>query len=258
MQQTFDNLITELKDAIFFVGLNRPQKRNALDDQTIDEIDTVFSNFPKEARCIVLYGEGKHFCSGADLSDLKQRSTMEGMLHSRTWHSTMDKVQFSAIPVVAALHGACVGGGLELAAACHIRVADTSTFYALPEGQRGIFTGGGGALRVPELIGVARMTDMMLTGRVYKADEGFQVGLSQYVVNEGAAKEKAIELARKICENTQMTNYILTNILPRIVEGGHDVGLLIEALAGGLVKDTPEAKKRMMDFLEGRAKKVGQ
>ncbi len=258
MQQTFENLITELKDTVFFVGLNRPQKRNAIDDRTIDEIDTVFSNLPEAARCIVLYGEGKHFCAGADLSDLKQRTTMEGMLHSRTWHTIMDKVQFSVIPVIAVLHGACVGGGLELAAACHVRVADASTFYALPEGQRGIFTGGGGALRVPQLIGTARMTDMMLTGRVYKADEGYQVGLSQYVVEEGAAMEKAVELAHKICENTPMTNYLLTNILPRIVDGGHDVGLVIEAMAGGLVKDTPEAKKRMMDFLEGRAKKVGQ
>jgi len=258
MKQNFNNLIVAFKDNIFFIGLNRPQKRNALDDQTISEIDMAFSNLPKEAKCVILFGEGKHFCAGADLSDLKQRTTMEGMQHSRSWHSTMDRVQFSNIPVIAVLHGACVGGGLELAASCHIRVADESTFYALPEGQRGIFTGGGGALRVPKLIGVSRMADMMLTGRVYKADEGNQVGLSQYVVKEGKAKEKAIELAKKICENTSMTNYILTNVLPRIVDGGHDVALMMEALAGGLVKDTPEAKKRLTDFLEGRAKKVGQ
>lgn len=258
MQDNFENLIVELKGDILFIGLNRTEKRNAINDGTIAEIDWVFSHLPQKAKCAVLYGEGKHFSAGADLSDLKQRTTMEGMLHSRTWHSTMDKIQFSAIPVVAVLHGACVGGGLELATSCHIRVADASTFYALPEGQRGIFTGGGGALRIPKLIGVSRMTDMMLTGRVYKAEEGYLVGLSQYVVEEGEAKEKAIELANKICDNSPMTNYILTNILPRIEEGGHDVALLIEALAGGLVKDTPEAKKRLADFLEGRAKKVGE
>ena len=95
------------------------------------------------------------------------------------------QIQFGRVPVVAVLHGAVVGGGLELAAACHIRVAERSAFYGLPEGQRGIFVGGGGSARIPRLIGVARMTDMMLTGRVYDAEEGQRVGLSQYLVDRG-------------------------------------------------------------------------
>ena len=100
-------------------------------------------------------------------------------------------MQYGPVPVVAALHGAVVGGGLELAAACHIRVADDTTFYALPEGSRGIFVGGGGAVRIPRLIGAARMTDMMLTGRVYNAQEGERVGFAQYLVPEGQAFAKA-------------------------------------------------------------------
>ncbi len=94
------------------------------------------------------------------------------------------------MPVIAALHGAVVGGGLELASACHIRVADDSTFYALPEGSRGIFVGGGGAVRIPRLIGTARMTDMMLTGRVYNAEEGERTGLAQYLVPQGQASTR--------------------------------------------------------------------
>ena len=78
-------------------------------------------------------------------------------MHSRTWHAALDRVQHGPVPVVAALHGAVVGGGLELASACHIRVADGTTFYALPEGSRGIFVGGGGSVRIPKLIGVARV-----------------------------------------------------------------------------------------------------
>ena len=101
------------------------------------------------------------------------------------------------MPVVAALHGAVVGGGLELAASCHIRVADATTFYALPEGSRGIFVGGGGAVRIPRLIGAARMADMMLTGRVYQAEEGERVGFAQYLVPAGQAVAKALELARR-------------------------------------------------------------
>lgn len=170
----------------------------------------------------------------------------------------MDKVQFGPVPVIAAIHGACVGGGLELASSCHIRVADASTFYALPEGQRGIFVGGGAAVRVPKLIGMARMTDMMLTGRVYQAEEGYQIGLSQYLVEEGTGLDKAMELAQKIGSNVGMTNFALVQVLPRIVEAGHDNGLMMEALMASIAQDAPEAKQRLVDFLEGRAKKVGE
>lgn len=251
-----NNLRIEQKEAILYVGLNRPKKRNAVDTATIIEIEALFSKLPVGVKCVILYGEGKHFCAGLDLSDLQESTVVEGMLHSRNWHSAMEKIQYSAIPVVAVLHGACVGGGLELASACHIRVAEESTFYALPEGQRGIFVGGGGSINIPKLIGIARMTDMMLTGRVYSSKEGMAVGLSQYVEKEGQGLEKAEELAKKIAKNASMTNYALTNILPRIVEGGQDVGLMMESMAGAIAQNAPEAKQRLKDFLAGKAKKV--
>src|SRR5947199_18746 len=105
------------------------------------------------------------------------------------------------------LHGAVVGGGLELAAACHVRVAEESAFYGLPEGQRGLFVGGGGSARVPRLIGVARMTDMMLTGRVYDASEGLAIGISQYLVDAGQGLAKAFELAGRIAANAPLSNF---------------------------------------------------
>lgn len=251
-------ITTEIKGNILYVCLNRPQKRNAINDATVRKIEAIFSDIPSEVKCVILHGKGNHFCAGLDLSELKERNALEGMLHSRMWHSAMDKVQFGAVPVVAVLHGACVGGGLELASACHIRVAEKSTIYALPEGQRGIFVGGGASVRVPKLIGMARMADMMLTGRVYHAQEGYQLGFSQYVVEDGTGLEKAIELANKISENTQMTNFALTHVLPRIVDAGQDIGLMMEAMAGAISQDTPEAKQRLRDFLEGKAKKVGE
>lgn len=258
MSENATNLIVEQKEAILYVGLNRPQKRNAINTTTIIEIEALFSKLSAEVKCVILYGEGKHFCSGLDLSDLKESTVVEGMMHSRKWHSAIEKIQYSGIPVVAALHGACVGGGLELASACHIRVAAESTFFALPEGQRGIFVGGGGSINIPKLIGIARMTDMMLTGRVYTAEEGYAIGLCQYVEKEEEAMSKAVELAEKIAKNTPMTNYALTNILPRIVEGGQDVGLMMESMAGAIAQNAPEAKQRLKDFLAGRAKKVGE
>ena len=151
------------------IRLTRPAKRNALNDALILAIRDTFDNLPATVRAAVIDGEGDHFCAGLDLSELSERDAGQGLMHSRMWHAALERVQYGPVPVIAALHGAVVGGGLELASACHIRVADESTFYALPEGSRGIFVGGGGAVRIPRLIGAARMTDMMLTGRVYNA-----------------------------------------------------------------------------------------
>lgn len=252
------SLHTEVRDNILLVTLNRPDKRNALNDATILGLEHVFSNIPDGIKCAIIHGEGKHFSAGLDLSELSERNAVQGVHHSRMWHRVLDKVQFGTVPVVAVLHGACVGGGLELASACHIRVAENSTFYALPEGQRGIFVGGGASVRLPKLIGMARMTDMMLTGRVYNAAEGEQIGLAQYLVGDGAGLDKAFELAQKISANAGMTNYALMHVLPRIVDAGQDVGLMMESLMAAIAQDAPEAKQRLRDFLEGRAKKVGE
>ncbi|MFN8354185.1 MAG: crotonase/enoyl-CoA hydratase family protein [Spirosomataceae bacterium] len=250
--------ITDVRGNILLVKLNRPEKRNAFNDALILGIEQVFLTLPKEIKCAVIYGEGKHFSAGLDLSELRERDAVEGLYHSRMWHRVLDRVQFGGIPVIAVLHGATVGGGLELASACHIRVAERSTFYALPEGQRGIFVGGGASVRVPKLIGMARMTDMMLTGRVYSAEEGEAIGLSQYVVDEGQGLQKALELAQRIASNAGMTNYALTNVLPRITDASQDQGLLLESLMAAIAQSAPEAKERLRDFLEGRAKKVGE
>ena len=165
-------------------------------------------------------------------------------------------MQFGPVPVIAALHGAVVGGGLELASACHIRVADESTFYALPEGSRGIFVGGGGSVRIPKLVGVARMTDMMLTGRVYNAADGEKAGFAQYLVPTGQAFDKAMELAVRVAQNAPLTNYALMHALPRIAEQSADHGFFSEAMMAAIAQSAPEAKQRVKAFLDGKAAKV--
>ena len=246
----------EMRGAVAMVRLSRPLKRNALNDGLVEALRDVFQNLPEEAKAAIVYGEGDHFCAGLDLSELKERDAGQGLHHSRSWHVALDAVQLGRVPVVAALHGAVVGGGLELASACHIRVADDSTFYALPEGTRGIFVGGGGSVRIPKLIGVARMTDMMLTGRVYNAVEGERIGLAQYHVPTGTALEKALDLAQRIATNAPLTNYALMHALPRIAEQPADHGLLTEALISSIAQAAPEAKARVKAFLEGKAAKV--
>ena len=188
---------------IAILRIDRPEKRNALNDETILGIGRFFATLPPEVRAVVLHGAGDHFSAGLDLSELKARDAVEGIHHSRMWHKALDDVQFASAPVVAVLHGGVIGGGLELAAAAHIRVAEASAFYALPEGGRGIFVGGGGSVRLPPLIGVSRMTDMMLTGRTYTAAEGQSFGLSHYLTAPGEGLPKAMDLARKIAANSQ-------------------------------------------------------
>lgn len=241
---------------VALVRLQRAGKRNALSDSLVLELKALFENLPSSVRTAVLDGAGPHFCAGLDLSELTERDAVQGVHHSRMWHRALESIQFGKVPVVAALHGAVVGGGLELAAACHIRVADASTFYALPEGSRGIFVGGGGSVRIPRLIGAARMTDMMLTGRVYKADEGERIGLAQYLVPTGTACDKAVELALRIAQNAPMTNYALVHVLPRIAEQSADQGYMTEALVAAVAQSAPEAKHRLQEFLQGRAEKV--
>ncbi len=255
---TSSDLHIELRDDVAIIRLTRGAKRNALSDGLILALRDAFQNLPASVGAAVIDGEGPHFCAGLDLSELKERDAGQGLAHSRLWHAALECIEKGPVPVIAALHGAVVGGGLELASACHIRVADRSTFYALPEGSRGIFVGGGGSVRIPRLIGVARMTDMMMTGRVYNAEEGERANFAQYLVDEGTAFDKAFELAKRVATNAPLTNYALMHALPRIAEQPADHGFFTEALMSGIVQAAPEAKQRVRDFLEGRGAKVSK
>ena len=250
------SLTAERQGAIAILRLARPHKRNALDDDTVHGIDAFFGALPEDIGAVVIAGEGENFSAGLDLSDLKELDVSQGIEHSEFWHRAFAKIEFGKVPVVAVLHGAVVGGGLELAAAAHVRVAERSAYYALPEGSRGIFVGGGGAVRLPRLIGAARMMDMMLTGRTYSAEEGQAMGLSTYLVEPGKGLAKGIELAQRIAANAPLTNFAVMHVLPRIAEMAPASGYAVEALMAAIAQADPQAKARLKDFLEKRAPKV--
>jgi enoyl-CoA hydratase/carnithine racemase len=252
------SLEAELRGEVLVLRLARAAKRNALNDATIDGLRDLFARLCEPVKAVVLAGDGEHFSAGLDLAEMTELDLAGGIAHSRRWHQAFEQIQFGPVPVVAVLKGAVVGGGLELAAAAHVRVAERSAFYALPEGQRGIFVGGGGAMRLPRLIGTSRMMDMMLTGRVYDAEEGAAIGLSHYLVEEGAGLEKALALAGRIAGNAPLTNYAVLQVLPRIAESDQASGLMTEALMAAIAQSDPAAKQRLKDFLEKRAAKVGE
>ena len=182
----------------------------------------------------MLHGEGEHFSAGLDLGELTERDVAEGVEHSRMWHRAFEQIEFGKVPVVAVLHGAVVGGGLELAAAAHIRVAERSTYYALPEGSRGIYVGGGASVRLPRLIGVVAHEDMMLTGRTYGAEEGQAIGP---VALSGRATARASPRASSSPSasptNAPLTNFAVMHVLPRIAESDPASGYLAEVADGG-------------------------
>src|SRR5215467_6297573 len=250
------SLAAERHGGVAVLKLNRPQKRNALDDETIIGVEQFFTSLPEDVGGVLVAGEGEHFSAGLDLTEMKERNISQGIAHSGLWHRAFDKIQFGRVPVIAVLHGAVVGGGLELAASAHVRVAERSAYYALPEGSRGIYVGGGGSVRLPPLIGVARMMDMMLTGRTYSAEEGQAIGLSTYLVEPGQGFARGLELAQRIAENAPLTNFAVTHALPRIAEMDPAGGFAVEALMSAIAQADPDAKARVRAFLEKRAPKT--
>lgn len=246
----------ELIENIACIKLTRPEKRNAMSDSMLAELGIFVDRAAVEAKAAIIYGEGKHFCAGLDLSEQVEKTAMQGIQGSRSWHAVFGRIQRGAIPYFSALHGAVVGGGLELAATTHVRVADESTYFALPEGQRGIFVGGGGSVNISRLMGVARMTDLMLTGRVLSSTEAENMGLITYVTPDGSAFEKAFELAKKAASNAPLSNYAIINGLQRIHDSGYDEGMFFESMMASLTQTTPEAIERLNEFLNKKAARL--
>ena len=237
---------------IAILTMNRPNKRNAMCDDLLDAIDAFFSKVPDDVKVVVLTGTAGHYCSGLDLSELVVRNAEGTMRHSRNWHGVMDKIQYGGIPVISAMFGAVIGGGLELATATHVRIAELSTIFQLPEGRRGIFVGGGASVRVGRILGADRMIEMMLTGRKYDADQGLALGLTHYSVAEGAALEMAIDLAHKIASNAPLSNYIMIQALSRIEDMAKQDGLFTESLCAALTQTSPDALEGLQAFLQKR------
>lgn len=245
-------LETRIEGPLAYLAFNRPAKRNAVNDASVEALKRFFGEVPAGVKAVVLSGNGGHFSAGLDLSEQVLREPQQVMRHSRNWHAVMDLIQFSGIPVVAAMNGAVMGGGLEIAASCHVRVAEEGTQFRMPEGQRGIFVGGGATVRLSAIIGADRLTEMMLTGRTLNAEEGHRVGLAHYLVPAGGALTKARELALQIAQNSSTVNYLIVQSIARIANMSAEEGLYAESLAAALSQTGPDAEEGLKAFLEKR------
>lgn len=245
---------TAFEDAIYTITLARPEKRNAVSDRLLTALEEALIATPEDARVIILAGEGEHFCAGLDLAEHQHREPFGVMKHSQGWHRIFNRIQTGGIPVIAAMQGAVIGGGLELATSTHVRIAEADTIYQLPEGRHGIFVGGGASVRVAKIIGPGRMCEMMLTGRIVKAEEGQALGLSHYVVGKGESLAKAWELAKRIAENAPMANWAMVTAISRIDHMASEDGFFVESLTAALTQTSPEVAERIGHFLNRKGK----
>lgn len=250
------SLRVSVEDDIATVMLARPEKRNCINDETLLGLEKLFTNLPARIKCVILHGEGGNFSAGLDLSEVPSLDFVSVMAKSTAWHRVLNLIEKGSVPVIAKLHGATIGGGLELACAAHIRIAETSTYYALPEGQRGIFVGGGGSVRITRMIGLSHMIDMMLTGRTYDAEGGHRLGLSQYVSGDGEGLDLAKQLGQKIARNQALSNMAILQVLPRIHEAPEQTGYALEAVVAAAVATSGAAKDRLTGFLNKEQAKV--
>lgn len=251
-----DYLTLDFQDQVALVGLNRPSKRNAISDAFIEELNDAITQVESRAKAAVIHGHGPHFCAGLDLAEHVKKTPFEGVHGSRRWHEVFARIQRGKLPWFGALHGAVVGGGLELASSVHVRVADATAFFALPEGQRGIFVGGGASARTARLMGVSRMTDLMMTGRSIDAETAERWGVVNYVVPAGTAVEEAVKMAARAATNAELSNYAIIHALPRINDMATDDGLWVESVIASFTQTSPEAEERLNAFLQKRAGKV--
>lgn len=239
------------------ITLNRPDKRNAINEEMIAVVGEVFASMPTEWKSVLIEAEGEHFSAGLDLSEHRMRSPEEVMEISSRWHRATQAVMESRVPVVCALKGYVIGAGLELAAAAHVRFADPASRFCLPEGRRGIFVGGGASVRVSRLIGVSRLTEMMLSGREVDCVEATAIGLCQRVSRSGCVHEEAMEFAREVATNAPLSNRMILLALAQIAEMPPAAGLFTESLAAALTQTSPEAVERINAFFDGGRENQG-
>ncbi|MCC6474117.1 MAG: crotonase/enoyl-CoA hydratase family protein [Burkholderiales bacterium] len=245
-------LLTELRGRIALLTLNRPAKRNAILEASYEALANALEGLPAEVRCVVIAGNGPHFCAGLDLAEHKGTEPFYSVLKSRRAQQVLDLLQYGGRPTITAMQGAVIGGGLEMAAATHIRVSDPTVFYQLPEGRRGIFLGSGGSVRVARIIGVGRITEMMLTGRRYDAEEGYRLGLAHYVVEPGKSLAKALDLAEEVAGNAPISNYMMLQALARIGDMSAPDGLFVESLAQAVTLTSTDSAHGIEAFLRKR------
>ncbi len=249
----FEHLSVRAEEGVAFLTLQRPDALNALHGELLLELAMALDlvEGDAEVRALVVHGEGRGFCAGADLAEFASLSDVfTGREAALAGQDVMNSLAALPIPVIAAMHGFAIGGGLELALACDLRVAAPGTRMGLPEVTRGLIPGYGGTQRLPRLIGEARALDLILTGRLVETEEAAAMGLVSRVADDPLAE--AEQLARSLLKNAPVSLGLAKEAVVRGLDGTLPQGLEVEADLFGLVCTTEDRAEGVQSFLEKR------
>jgi enoyl-CoA hydratase len=255
MTVAFENLTYETRDRAAWITVNRPAKRNALDRATVVELGqaALQARSDSEVRVIVVTGAGdKAFVAGADLREMSSLGPVEAQAFSGLLRETLDAFERSTKPVLAAVNGFALGGGCELALACHVRIAADTARFGQPEVQLGLIPGAGGTQRLPRLVGRGRALDLILRGATIDAAEALRIGLVEHVVPAASLVETVEQYVQELCRNSPLA---LARALEAIVSGGEvsqAEALRAEAALFALCFATEDMREGTQAFLEKR------
>jgi enoyl-CoA hydratase len=251
----YSNLLVDIRNNTALVTINRPDKLNALNHQTLVELKTVFEELKnnEEVLTVIITGSGeKAFVAGADISELNKLNMLEGKKFAEFGQSVFNAIENFDKPVIAAVNGFALGGGCELALACHFRIASENAKFGQPEVNLGIIPGYGGTQRLARLIGSGRAMEMILTGDMVDANEALRVGLVNKVFPLSELKSKAFEIAQKINSKGQQAIRLAIKAVKATDKMNLQEGLDFEAVLFAMCCGTDDFKEGTLAFLEKR------
>jgi enoyl-CoA hydratase len=242
-------------DGIAIITVNRPDKLNALNADTVRQLDGALREVRADdaVRAVILTGSGeKAFVAGADIAELAQMGPIDGVQVSRDGQDTFRMLERMPKPVIAAVNGFALGGGLELALACHVRIASSRAKFGLPEVKLGIIPGYGGTVRLPRLVGRGRALELMLTGDMIDADEAYRIGLVNRVEEPAAVLDAAKSMAARMAANGPIAIALALEAVDRGMSGTIDDAQVLESRLFGLLASTDDMREGMQAFLQKR------
>lgn len=250
----FEFLTLEVADRIATLTLNRPDKLNALNDAIISELGHAIDEvrMRDDIAGMILTGAGRAFAAGADISELTNQTPVLAKARARGGQEIFRRFEMSAKPVIAAVNGFALGGGCELAMACHVRVAADNAKFGQPEVKLGISPGYGGTQRLARLVGKGRAMQLLLTGETIDADEAFRIGLVNKIVPAADLLSAARGMLQEMLANGPLALALCIEAVDRGLEMSLDEGLILEANHFGLLAATDDMREGMRAFLEKR------
>ena len=255
---TYQTILYQPANGICTITLNRPDKLNALNDQVMLELGSAVDRLTTEAEIkgAILTGAGpKSFVAGADIGDLSRQGPFDGKARAQRGQAVLRRLETCGKPVIAAINGFALGGGCELAMACHIRIAGENAKFGQPEVKLGIAPGYGGTQRLPRIVGKGVALQLILTGEMIDAQEAYRIGLVNKIVPSGDVLAESEKMMRGILAMGPLAIRLAMEAVDQGLEMTLDEGLLLEANHFGLLAATSDMKEGTTAFLEKRAAK---